>query len=194
MLYKLSTAPFAHVAGAEDATHPHQVRVTVLIPHVDGLLPALSTRPLHNFDLTLSSRAARLGNHRCSNLLDVAEVRTAAGFVTNATGAPPDATGAPPDAAVRVAEHQFDAALRSARTLRFYRSLDWQGCVWRFEAEFSLSELVSVCGGRIAAAPAADGLLQSLVALTVPLYVSYVFLAPDTPDGWQHSDMATQLR
>ncbi|XP_043215814.1 FRAS1-related extracellular matrix protein 2-like [Amphibalanus amphitrite] len=173
--------------GADDPTHPHKVRVTVLIPHVDGLLPALSTRPLNNFDLTLSSRAARLGNHRCSNLLDADEVRTGAGFITNATAAPPAA-------AVPVAAHQLDAALRPARTLRFYRSLDWQGCVWRFEAEYSVSELVSVCGARIGAAPADDGLLQSLVALTVPLYVSYVFLAPETPDGWQHSDMATQLR
>uniref|UniRef100_A0A1A8S6K4 Fras1 related extracellular matrix protein 2b n=1 Tax=Nothobranchius rachovii TaxID=451742 RepID=A0A1A8S6K4_9TELE len=40
------------------------------MPHIDGMLPVVSTRSLSNFELTLSPDASRVGQHRCSNLLD----------------------------------------------------------------------------------------------------------------------------
>ncbi|KAM7374500.1 hypothetical protein PAMP_007153 [Pampus punctatissimus] len=60
--------------GADDPKHPNLIKVTVTMPHIDGMLPIISTRPLMNFELTLSPDGTRVGNHRCSNLLDYNEV------------------------------------------------------------------------------------------------------------------------
>uniref|UniRef100_A0A1A8P4P9 Fras1 related extracellular matrix protein 2a n=3 Tax=Nothobranchius TaxID=28779 RepID=A0A1A8P4P9_9TELE len=62
--------------GADDPKHPNLIKVTVTMPHIDGMLPVISTRSLMNFDLTLSPDGTRVGNHRCSNLLDFNEVTT----------------------------------------------------------------------------------------------------------------------
>ncbi|KAK6305795.1 hypothetical protein J4Q44_G00245750 [Coregonus suidteri] len=49
------------------------------------MLPVISTRPLSNLELTLSpDGGTRVGNHRCSNLLDYSEVATGHGFITAA--------------------------------------------------------------------------------------------------------------
>lgn len=53
------------------------VRISVRVPHRDGMLPVVSTRQLSNFELTLSKDGTRLATHRCSNILDFDEVRHA---------------------------------------------------------------------------------------------------------------------
>ena len=57
------------------------MKLKVLIPHFDGLLPIISTKRLSNFELTLSPDASRVGQHMCSNLLDYNEVSTHYGFI-----------------------------------------------------------------------------------------------------------------
>lgn len=99
--------------GAGDADHPNRVRVTVTIPHRDGMLPIVSTRQLSNFELTLSPDAFRIGLHQCSNLLDYTEVTTKYGFLTNATKNP--------NVLREVVPYQYSGDLRSLKTLRFYR-------------------------------------------------------------------------
>ena len=60
--------------GADDSLHPNKVRISVRVPHRDGMLPVVSTRRLSNFELSLSKDGTRLAVHRCSNLLDFDEV------------------------------------------------------------------------------------------------------------------------
>lgn len=105
------------------------------------MLPLVSTRPLTNFELTLSPDGTRVGNHRCSNLLDYEEVATGHSFITASTRNP--------DGVDDVAPYQFSGSLRGNSTLRFYRNLNLEACLWEFSSYYHMSELLTDCGGTV---------------------------------------------
>ncbi|XP_024921627.1 FRAS1-related extracellular matrix protein 2, partial [Cynoglossus semilaevis] len=172
--------------GTDDPKHPNLIKVTVTMPHIDGMLPVISTRPLMNFDLTLSPDGTRVGNHRCSNVLDYNEVTTSHGFITPSTRSPESMGDAVP--------YQFSGPLRGNSTLRFYRNLNLEACLWEFNSYYHMSELLTDCGGTIGTDGQVLNLVQSYVTLRVPLYVSYVFHSPVGTGGWQHFDLQSELR
>uniref|UniRef100_H3CX40 FRAS1 related extracellular matrix 2a n=1 Tax=Tetraodon nigroviridis TaxID=99883 RepID=H3CX40_TETNG len=172
--------------GADDPKHPNLIKVTVTMPHIDGMLPVISTRPLTNFELTLSPDGTRVGNHRCSNLLDYKEVTTGHSFITASTRNP--------DSMGDAAPYQFSSWLRGNSTLRFYRNLNLEACLWEFSSYYHMSELLTDCGGTIGTDGQVLNLVQSYVTLRVPLYVSYVFHSPVGTGGWQHFDLQSELR
>ncbi|XP_046644561.1 extracellular matrix organizing protein FRAS1-like [Daphnia pulicaria] len=53
--------------NASDPQHPDTMRIQVVVPHLDGLMPILSTQPLHGIWHVMSEPAYR-SHHRCSNL------------------------------------------------------------------------------------------------------------------------------
>ncbi|XP_026776488.3 FRAS1-related extracellular matrix protein 2-like [Pangasianodon hypophthalmus] len=166
--------PFsAHIryTGSEDRDHPHLVALTISLPHTDGLLPLISTRPLSWSD-ALSADVSRAFSHRCSNLLDQHEVTTRYGFVPNNS------------------THTHSHTLWSPSTRRFYSNLDLEACVWTFRAYYDLSELLSVCGGTVSTDRQVN-LVQSFVSLRLPLFVSYLYPASS---GWMTFDLRTELR
>ncbi|XP_037655980.1 FRAS1-related extracellular matrix protein 2 isoform X2 [Choloepus didactylus] len=171
--------------GPEDAEHANLVKLTVAMPHIDGMLPVVSTRELSNFELTLSPDGTRVGHHRCSNLLDYTEVPTRHGFLTNATGSPGTAGETHP--------HQH-SSVRGASALRFYRNLHLEACLWEFVSYYDMSELLADCGGTIRTDGQVLNLVQSYVTLRLPLFVSYVFHSPVGAGGWQHFDLKSELR
>ncbi|XP_061660319.1 FRAS1-related extracellular matrix protein 2-like [Syngnathoides biaculeatus] len=158
--------------GTDDPKHSNLVKVTVTMPHVDGMLPIISTRPLNNFELTLSPD----GDHRCSNLPDHEEVSAGHGFLTAGRSAP----------------YPFSLSLRGNATRHFYRHLDLDACLWEFSGYYRMSELLTDCGGTIGTDGQVQNLAQSYVTLRVPLYVSYVFLSP--VGSWQHFDLRSEPR
>uniref|UniRef100_A0AAQ6ISN3 Calx-beta domain-containing protein n=1 Tax=Anabas testudineus TaxID=64144 RepID=A0AAQ6ISN3_ANATE len=172
--------------GAEDTDHPNLIKLTVTMPHIDGMLPVVSTRPLSNFELTLSPDGTRVGHHRCSNLLDFTEVKTHYGFLTEATKNP--------EVIGETAPYQYSSSLRGSSTLRFYRNLNLEACLWEFTSYYDMSELLSDCGGTIGTDGQVLNLVQSYVTLRVPLHVSYVFHSPVGAGGWQHFDLQSELR
>ena len=89
------------------------VRLTVTIPHRDGMLPLLSTRKLTNLELMLSADSTRIGLHSCSNLVNADEAPTQSGFLRNNVKTDDNGKDMEP--------HQNDADLREGATLRFYR-------------------------------------------------------------------------
>ncbi|XP_059186594.1 FRAS1-related extracellular matrix protein 2b [Centropristis striata] len=172
--------------GTEDTDHPNLIKLTVTMPHIDGMLPVVSTRALSNFELTLSPDGTRVGNHRCSNLLDYTEVNTRYGFLTDATKNP--------EVIGETASYQYSTSLRGSSTLRFYRNLNLEACLWEFNSYYDMSELLSDCGGTIGTDGQVLNLVQSYVTLRVPLHVSYVFHSPVGAGGWQHFDLQSELR
>ncbi|XP_077014161.1 FRAS1-related extracellular matrix protein 2 [Tamandua tetradactyla] len=172
--------------GPGDTGHANLIKLTVAMPHVDGLLPVLSTRELSNFQLTLSPDGTRAAHHKCSNLLDYTEVKTRHGFLTNAT--------ADPDIVGDTYPFQHNASIRGPGTIRFYRNLDLEACLWEFVSYYDMSELLTDCGGTIGTDGQVLNLVQSYVTLRVPLYVSYVFHSPVGVGGWQHFDLKSELR
>lgn len=105
------------------------------------MLPVISTRPLSNFELTLSPDGTRVGNHRCSNLLDFNEIQTGYGFITDATKNP--------EIIGETSPYQYSPIMRSANSLRFYRNLNLEACLWEFTSYYDMSELLNDCGGSI---------------------------------------------
>ncbi|KAA0703978.1 FRAS1-related extracellular matrix protein 2 ECM3 -like protein [Triplophysa tibetana] len=172
--------------GAEDPEYANLIKLTVTMPHIDGMLPVVSTRALSSFELTLSPDGTRVGNHRCSNLLDFKEVSTRHGFLTDATRNI--------ESAGETLPYQYNAALRSQSALRFYRNLNLEACLWEFVSYYDMSELLTDCGGTIGTDGQVLNLVQSYVTLRVPLYVSYVFHSPVGAGGWQHFDLHSELR
>ncbi|KFM78096.1 FRAS1-related extracellular matrix protein 2, partial [Stegodyphus mimosarum] len=172
--------------GPSDPENPNLIKLTITIPHWDGMLPVISTRKLTNFELTLSPDGLRVGTHKCSNLLDYYELQTKHGFLTNATKNP--------NVVGEVEPYQHSAQMRSEPTLRFYRNLDLEACMWEFTSYYDMSELVNECGGTIATDGQVLNLVQSYVSVRVPLYVSYIFHSPVATGGWQHNDLSSQLR
>lgn len=63
------------------------------------------------------------------------------GFLTNQTKNP--------NIIGEVEPYQFNSNLRSNSTLRFYRNLDLESCLWEFVGYYNLSELITECGGTI---------------------------------------------
>lgn len=106
-----------------------------------GMLPVISTRELSNFELTLSPDGTRVGNHKCSNLLDYNEVKTHHGFLTNATKNP--------EVIGETYPYQYSVLVRGSSTLRFYRNLNLEACLWEFVSYYDMSELLADCGGTI---------------------------------------------
>ncbi|KAJ7397736.1 hypothetical protein BTVI_132560 [Pitangus sulphuratus] len=172
--------------GPEDPDYANLIKLTVTMPHIDGMLPVISTRELSNFELTLSPDGTRVGNHKCSNLLDYTEVKTHHGFLTDATKNP--------DVVGETIPYQYSPTIRGFNTLRFYRNLNLEACLWEFVSYYDMSELLTDCGGTIGTDGQVLNLVQSYVTLRVPLYVSYVFHSPVGVGGWQHFDLQSELR
>lgn len=105
------------------------------------MLPVISTRELSNFELTLSPDGTRVGNHKCSNLLDYTEVKTHHGFLTDATKNS--------DVIGETIPYQYSPAIRGFNTLRFYRNLNLEARLWEFVSYYDMSELLTDCGGTI---------------------------------------------
>lgn len=171
---------------SDDPDQPNLIKLTVTMPHIDGMLPAISTRPLSNFELTLSSDGTRVGNHKCSNLLDHHELSTHYGFINDATKNP--------EVIGETSPYQYSTALRSASTLRFYRNLNLEACLWEFTSYYDMSELLTDCGGTIGTDGQVLNLVQSYVTLRIPLFVSYVFHSHAAVGGWQHFDLQSELK
>ncbi|XP_052422928.1 FRAS1-related extracellular matrix protein 2a isoform X2 [Carassius gibelio] len=172
--------------GAEDPEYANLVKLTVSMPHIDGMLPVVSTRALSSFELTLSPDGTRVGNHRCSNLLNFNEVSTRHGFLTKATRNI--------ESVGETLPYQYSPVLRGQSTLRFYRNLNLEACLWEFVSYYDMSELLTDCGGTIGTDGQVLNLVQSYVTLRVPLHVSYVFHSPVGAGGWQHFDLHSELR
>ncbi|KAL4230245.1 FRAS1-related extracellular matrix protein 2 [Mactra antiquata] len=174
-----------HYTGADDTNHPNKIKLSIQAPHTDGVLPIISTRRLSNFWLALSADAFR-NEHPCSNLLDVHELATDEGFITNETKKALYIDDAEP--------YEFDNKLRPNSTLRFYKNLDLESCVWTFVAYFDMSELIRPCMGVVETDAEVLNIKQSYVSLKVPLFVSYVYYPTLQANVWRNFDQRTELR
>ncbi len=44
---------------------------------------------------------------------------------------------------------EFSKNIRQESAVRLYRHLDSTGCLWHFEAWYTMTELVQLCGGQV---------------------------------------------
>lgn len=172
--------------GATGDKYSNKVHIKIMLPHTDGLVPLISTKRLTNVKRILRPGVLRTAKHKCSNLLDLNEITTSFGFVTESIKDRKSMNEGEP--------YQYSVELRSNRTLRFYRSLDLESCLWTFNSYYDISELTQYCGATVTSDGQSRRVTQSQLTVRVPLYVSYVYRVPMTKGDWVHYDHAMFLR
>ncbi|XP_025024783.1 extracellular matrix protein FRAS1 isoform X2 [Python bivittatus] len=166
--------------------HPNRIHISVQIPHQDGMLPLISTRPLHNLHFLLSESIYR-HQHVCSNIVSIRDLKgiSEAGFLDEVTynnivlGPGYDRP------------YQFDPSVREPKTIQFYKHLNLKSCIWTFDAYYDMTELIDVCGGSVTADFQVRDSAQSFLTVHVPLYVSYVYVT--APRGWASLEHHTEM-
>ena len=57
------SAKIRYIDG-DDEEHPNTIKVSVVLPHTDGIIPLISTKQLTNFEFTMSEDSTRSSQHR----------------------------------------------------------------------------------------------------------------------------------
>ncbi|XP_027744997.1 extracellular matrix protein FRAS1 [Empidonax traillii] len=166
--------------------HPNRIHISVQIPHQDGMLPLISTLPLHNLHFLLSESIYR-HQHVCSNLVTVRDLRgiSEAGFLDEVTH---DSFILGPG---YDRPYQLDPAVREPKTIQLYQHLNLKSCIWTFDAYYDMTELIDVCGGSVTADFQVRDSAQSFLTVHVPLYVSYIYVT--APRGWASLEHHTEM-
>ncbi|NXS55143.1 FRAS1 protein, partial [Brachypteracias leptosomus] len=166
--------------------HPNRIHISVQIPHQDGMLPLISTLPLHNLHFLLSESIYR-HQHVCSNLVPIRDLRgiSEGGFLDEVT---PDSITLGPG---YDRPYQFDPGVREPKSIQLYRHLNLKSCIWTFDAYYDMTELIDVCGGSVTADFQVRDSAQSFLTVHVPLYVSYIYVT--APRGWASLEHHTEM-
>ncbi|XP_023814674.1 extracellular matrix protein FRAS1 isoform X2 [Oryzias latipes] len=166
--------------------HPNRIHISVQIPHQDGMLPLVSTMPLHNLHFLLSESIYRQ-QHVCSNLVTVKELQglSETGFLDDVSF---DRLSLGPGFD---RPHQFNPNVREAKTIRLYKHLNLKSCIWTFDAYYDMTGLIDVCGGSVTADFQVRDSAQSFLTVHVPLHVSYIYVT--APRGWASLEHHTEM-
>ncbi|XP_034535025.1 extracellular matrix protein FRAS1, partial [Notolabrus celidotus] len=166
--------------------HPNRIHISVQIPHQDGMLPLVSTMPLHNLHFLLSESVYRQ-QHVCSNLVSLRDLQglSESGFLDDISL---DRISLGPGFD---RPYQFDPSVRETRTLQLYKHLNLKSCIWTFDAYYDMTELIDVCGGSVTADFQVRDSAQSFLTVQVPLYVSYIYVT--APRGWASLEHHTEM-
>ncbi|XP_075401034.1 extracellular matrix organizing protein FRAS1 [Tenrec ecaudatus] len=166
--------------------HANRIHISVQIPHQDGMLPLISTMPLHNLHFLLSESIYR-HQHVCSNLVTTRDLRgiSEAGFLDDVVD---DSTALGPG---YDRPFQLDPSVRELKTIQLYQHLNLKSCVWTFDAYYDMTELIDVCGGSVTADFQVRDSAQSFLTVHVPLYVSYIYVT--APRGWASLEHHTEM-
>ena len=169
-----------------DETHPNSLHVAVEIPHQDGMLPAISTVPLHNIRFLLTEPVYRQ-QHICSNLIN----NPSWGGLTDYSFLQPVDLDAFIMSPGNNYPYQFDPELRGEKALNLYQHLNLKSCTWTFDAYYHMTELIDLCGGAVTTDFQVRDTDESYLTVTVPLYVSYLYVT--APTGWGALDHRTEM-
>uniref|UniRef100_A0A3Q2DG67 Fraser extracellular matrix complex subunit 1 n=1 Tax=Cyprinodon variegatus TaxID=28743 RepID=A0A3Q2DG67_CYPVA len=166
--------------------HPNRIHISVQIPHQDGMLPLVSTMPLHNLHFLLSESIYRQ-QHVCSNLVTIKELQglSESGFLDDVSY---DSISLGPG---YDRPYQFNPNVREAKSIQLYKHLNLKSCIWTFDAYYDMTELIDICGGSVTADFQVRDSAQSFLTVQVPLYVSYIYVT--APRGWASLEHHTEM-
>nr|XP_046207425.1 extracellular matrix organizing protein FRAS1-like [Oncorhynchus gorbuscha] len=166
--------------------HPNRIHISVQIPHQDGMLPLVSSMPLHNLHFLLSESIYRQ-QHICSNLVTLKDLQgvSETGFLDDVQY---DSISLGPG---YDRPYQFNPGVREAKSIQLYKHLNLKSCIWTFDAYYDMTELIDVCGGSVTADFQVRDSAQSFLTVQVPLYVSYIYVT--APRGWASLEHHTEM-
>ena len=192
-----SGAPFSYQAqsflasldyiGPDEPLHPNTIHISVQVPHQDGMLPLISTFPLHNLRFVLAEPVYRQ-QHVCSNIITPQERSPflKSGFLESGLTIPATYSKSGFDF-----PYQFDASLRENKTLLLYKHLNLKTCIWTFDAWYHMTDLVDLCGGHAVSDFQVTNGGQTYLTVRVPLHVSYLYAT--APIGWGSLEHRTEM-
>lgn len=172
--------------GPEDEVHPNTIHISVQVPHQDGMLPLISTHPLHNLRFLLSDPTYRQ-QHVCSNIVTEQE---RAPLIDEGFLSSPDDLDLIHGPGYNL-PYQFDGEIREDGSLNLYKHLDLKSCIWTFDAWYHMTELVDVCGGQVISDFQVRDSAQTYLTVRLPLYVSYLYAT--APTGWGSLEHRTEM-
>lgn len=166
--------------------HPNRIHISVQIPHQDGMLPLVSTLPLHNLHFLLSESVYRQ-QHVCSNLVTIKNLKgiSESGFLDHLAF---DYISLEPG---YDRPYQFTPTVREEKTIQLYKHLNLKSCIWTFDAFYDMTDLIDVCGGSVTADFQVRDSAQSFLTVQLPLYVSYIYVT--APRGWASMEHHTEM-
>ncbi|XP_056274598.1 extracellular matrix protein FRAS1 [Pseudoliparis swirei] len=166
--------------------HRNRIHISVQIPHQDGMLPLVSTMPLHNLHFLLSESIYRQ-QHVCSNLVTLKDLQglSESGFLDDVSY---DSISLGPG---YDRPYQFNPNVRQDKSIQLYKHLNLKSCIWTFDAYYDMTELIDVCGGSVTADFQVRDSAQSFLTVQVPLYVSYIYVT--APRGWASLEHHTEM-
>ncbi|XP_054717495.1 extracellular matrix organizing protein FRAS1-like [Uloborus diversus] len=167
--------------NSSNSEHSNRLHIHIEIPHEDGLLPLISTYPLHNIEFLLTQSVYQQ-QHTCSNLLQnstrSAQTNSFSKFLS---------------ADVNDIKHAFPwyAEQIKNKTRMLYQHLDLRKCKWTFDSWYSVNELTELCGGTVTSDFKTRDTNKAYVTVVLPLYITYLFAA--APTGWTSIEHHSQL-
>nr|CAB3247083.1 extracellular matrix protein FRAS1 [Phallusia mammillata] len=179
--------------------HPNTIHISVKIPHQDGRLPLISTTQFSNLELLLS-RSIDQSQHVCSNLAYSNDGNEESNLSTH-IGEYLGFIGKTDYSKLTFGPgydkpYQFDPTIREPRTIDLYKYLNLKSCTWQFDSYYKMDALVHFCHGKEIIDYQIRGAAASQTTVTVPLYVSYVYVL--APRGWgslsHHTEMQVSFR
>ncbi|XP_013794564.2 extracellular matrix protein FRAS1-like [Limulus polyphemus] len=171
--------------------HPNRLHIHVEIPHQDGMLPLISTLPIHNIRFLLTEPVYRQ-QHICSNLLiPVLPSNEPEGSLNYGFLEPLAYKNKQLQGPGFNRPYQFDQNLRAAKSLSLYQHLDLKSCVWTFDAWYHMTELIDLCGGSVTSDFQMRDSAQSYLTVELPLHVSYIYAT--APTGWASIEHRTEM-
>ncbi|GFS77940.1 extracellular matrix protein FRAS1 [Nephila pilipes] len=180
----LQSQPFTatlNYINSSNLKHPNKLHIHIEIPHEDGLMPLISTYPLHNIQFLLTQNIYRQ-QHVCSNLQSSSiNSEKNKSFLKSFNPSKNDINLAFP---YHGEECQNESGI-------LYQHLNLKRCKWSFDAWYSMSELVELCGGTVTSDFKARDTDQTYMTVLLPLYVTYVFAA--APTGWTTLEHRTEM-
>lgn len=170
------SAKLEYVEPEAGNPHSNRIHITVEIPHQDGMLPVISTLPIHNINYLLT-QSSFTKHHACSSLPNTTDATSNIlnSFLTRGSYSADDAA----------------SGMRTEPAARLYKHLNRLTCRWRFEGWFDVSSVVDRCGGQVTRNFDVGSASQSFVTVHQPLHVSYIFAK--APTGWASLDHQTLL-
>ena len=165
--------PFS--ASLNYANDTNTMHIRVIIPHSDGLVPVLSTQPLYGIRHVMNDPAYR-SMHQCSNL------HPGLGFLRSVSEKPEEQM-----------PYELSSALRRESAVRLYSHLDSAACLWHFEAWYTMTELVQLCGGQVTSSQQDRDNRQVQLTVRVPLYVTLVGASSSGAGTWSSVEHQTEM-
>jgi hypothetical protein len=163
--------------------YKNRVKISINIAYRDGMIPLISTVPLHNCRIALTDQQYTKA-HLCSNFIDNSlnfKQSVKYGFVSN-----------------NIFDDKNQSSLsslmlkyRDSKTQKLYSNLDLNECEWKFTSYYDLNELVNLCEAKIIYESETRESEKNFITLKIPLYISY--LQANSPSGWNCVEHKTEI-